>query len=601
MSLTAAPVLAQSGDQSNSINLQDALRRIASNSADSSALADAGLAALDLGDTRAAIGFLARADEIFPRSGRVKAGLARALLLEQNPFGAIRYFDEAIANGISVKEIALDRGLAYDLIGRNADAQKDYALAMRYEQSDLLLGRYAVSLGISGDVAGAEAKLNPLLQKSDRDAWRNRAFIFAMNGDEKEANKIARQTMTKQMAKAIKPFFDGMPKLTAAQKAAAVHFGHFPASENIGVDVASVRFASQSAMRGGDGADAGLIPIGEPLGQDAKKPKVLAMPDTSSRRRPGATRKEKKKQQNASLAKSDTAVRLAQNTLPVPAIARPLVKPNVNRPSDPIATKAAVIEKPALVPAPVSSPGFETAIGGATEQAERQIAMSPPEIGAPAPSLVSESVSRKVNIGDVKAVGQSTDEELNAPVQLVDFDLAKAGGSGPSPIISGNVEGSGGGAPPPRALSEIIGSISIPDSEKRTGVVPVDLASITPAKPKPPVEKPVEEKAEPKKVEAKAKPKPKPPEFPKRYWVQIATGSDIKALKYDYRRLAKKNAELFAGISGWTSPWGQTRRLVIGPFDDFKTAKKIEAEYRKNGGDAFAWVSDDGTEVNKLN
>ncbi|MEP5117864.1 MAG: hypothetical protein ABJQ58_00385, partial [Marinomonas sp.] len=243
-SVPHATAIAKSSAQSNSADLQDALRRIARNSNDSSALADAGLAALELGDTRAAIGFLAKADQIYASSGRVKAGLGRALLFEENPFGAIRYFDQAIANGIPPKDIAADRGLAYDLVGRNIEAQKDYELAMRYGRDDQLIARYAISLGISGNVDAADAQLNPLLQKSDRDAWRNRAFIFAMNGKKKEANNIAKKTMERRMAKAIKPFLDGMPRLTAAQKAAAVHLGHFPASENIGVDVAAVQLAS---------------------------------------------------------------------------------------------------------------------------------------------------------------------------------------------------------------------------------------------------------------------------------------------------------------------------------------------------------------------
>ncbi len=556
---------AQKSAQSSNTDLQDALRRIARNSNDSSALADAGLAALELGDTRAAIGFLARANEIYPRSGRVKAGLARSLLLEQNPFGAIRYFDEATANGIAAKDIAIDRGLAYDLIGRNADAQKDYQLALSHGRSDKLLKRYAISLGISGDVEGAEAQLNPLLQKSDRDAWRNRAFILAMNGQEKEANKIARQTMQKQMAKAIKPFFDRMPKLTAAQKAAAVHFGHFPASENIGVDVASVRFASRNAVRDGDGADAGLIPIGEPLGQNVEKPKVLAMPDTSPRRRPGSKSSDKKTTPNANRTGADNKTVLAQNNLPTPKSARPLVKPAVARPNDPVTKNTAKEDKSS------PSPGFETAVGGSAKKAP----------------LVSETVARKVDIGGVKAPAKSSEEKSKKPVQLVNFDLAKAGSSGPSPIVSGTPGDSASGATPRRPLSDIIGSIAIPDSEKKAAVVPVDLAAITPAKPKP--------------VLTKVEAEPKPPEHPKRYWVQIATGSDLKALKYDYRRMSKKNADLFAATSGWTSPWGKTKRLVVGPFDDLSAAKKFEAGFRKGGGDGFAWVSADGTKVNKLN
>jgi len=588
---TGLPTLAaaQTSAEANSVSLQDALRRIARNSNDSSALADAGLAALALGDTRAAIGFLAKADEIYPKSGRVKAGLARALLLEQNPFGAIRYFDEATANGLAVKDIAVDRGLAYDLIGRNADAQKDYALALRHGQSDQLLSRYAISLGISGNVEGAEAQLNPLLLKSNRDAWRNRAFILAMNGKKKEANKIASQTMRKKMAKAIKPFFDRMPKLTAAQKAAAVHFGHFPASENIGVDVASVRLAANSAVRGGEGADAGLIPMGEPLGMNVEKPKVLAMPDTSPRRRPGSKREDRKNTRATSPANTKSAVQLAEASLPVPESARPLIKPAVNR-ADESATKRQATGKNST-----PAPGFETAVGGSTDTAERQIAMASPTSNQSAP-LVSESVTRKVEIAGVLPPTTTKRKQTKKPVQLVTFDLAKAGSPGTLPPAT-SMESSGSSTPKEvaqRPLADIIQSIAIPEAEKKVGVVPVDLSKITPAAPKP---KPVLAKSEPKKIETK----PKPPEHPKRYWVQIATGADLKALKYDYRRMSKKNADLFSDTNGWTSPWGKTKRLVVGPFDDFDSAKKFEAGFRKDGGDGFTWVSANGTEVNKLN
>ena len=40
--------------------------------------------------------------------------------------------------------------------------------------------------------------------------------------------------------------------------------------------------------------------------------------------------------------------------------------------------------------------------------------------------------------------------------------------------------------------------------------------------------------------------------------------------------------------------------MVVGPFDDFKAAKAFEADFRKDGGDGFAWASADGVEVNEL-
>lgn len=584
------PAIAQSSAQSNSDNLQDALRRIAINSGDSTALADAGLAALELGDMRAAIGFLAKADQIYSSSGRVKAGLGRALLAEENPFGAIRYFDQAVANGIAPREIAADRGLAYDLIGRNRDAQKDYELAMRSGSDDELIKRYAISLGISGDVDRAEAQLNPLLQKSDRDAWRNRAFIYAMNGRKKDADNIVEQTMERRMAKAIKPFFDRMPKLTAAQKAAAVHFGHFPASENIGVDVAAVQLASSLATRGGDGADAGLIPVGEALGSDAKRPRVLAMPDKSPRRRPGAADRRMPDRKSNRRSKKDEVVLLPETELPAPSgassgrsVAFARAKPT---PTPPPAAPPRTEPEPAFarsLPEPIktaeikperksSSPGFATTLG----------------VNQP-PVLVSQTVERKVEIAGRKPVPQPAVESLPAgeaktggPVNLINFDLAQSGSASVDMAAA---------EPATKPLADIIKDINIPDRETHSEVVPVDLDEIEPAKPQPKIiAKPVE----------KAPVKPKAPEHPKRYWVQIATGSNLDALKFDYRRMTKKQPDLFKSQKAWTSPWGKTRRLVVGPFDDFKAAKAFEADYRKDGGDGFAWASADGVEVNEL-
>lgn len=573
----------------NTQNLQDALRRIARNSNDSSALADAGLAALSLGDTRAAIGFLAKADQIYPRSGRVKAGLARALLQEQNPFSAIRYFDDAVANGIGVQEIAADRGLAYDLIGRNDDAQRDYVLALRNDQSDMLLSRYAISLGISGDVDQADMKLNPLLQKSNRDAWRNRAFIFAMNGKVKDANAIAQQSMQKKMARAIKPFFERMPKLTAAQKAAAVHFGHFPASENIGVDVATVQYAANNLGRGGGDVGAGLIPLGVPLGNNAATPRVLAMPDMAPRRRPGASTDRSKKSKKT--RRTRTSLTNVEGTVPLNRrllFAKAQTRSVKRKASKPKAQQPIKLAS-ATLPKPVSARPLVASAAKATP--------------TKAP-LVSSSVERKVAIGTsgTKAKlskNKITKSTAKAPVQLVTFNLAETNAPQKKftqkPITVKQTKTApvqlAQAKPSRKPLSDIMSDIAIPDAEKKSQVVPVDLETIIPATAKPVVKKEQPKKAPPKKPTIK---------HPKRYWVQVATGSNLKALKYDFRRMGKKNTALFKGKSGWTSAWGKTRRLVVGPFDDMASAKKFESGFRKNGGDGFAWVSAKGTEVNKL-
>lgn len=234
--LLASAAQAQSGmvqpiRPSGAENLSRHLARLASNPRNVDALIGAGDAALSLDDTQAAAGFFARADAIQPSNARVKAGLARVMLKTQNPAEALRLFDQASRLGISEADLLADRGLARDMTGDQPGAQRDYQAALRRTPEDAdLIYRYAASLGISGQVEAAEKILQPLLYKGDRAAWRYRAFILAMNNRQADARKIASQTLPAQMATALVPYMEKMPYLTAAQKAAAVHFGHFPAN-----------------------------------------------------------------------------------------------------------------------------------------------------------------------------------------------------------------------------------------------------------------------------------------------------------------------------------------------------------------------------------
>lgn len=297
--------------------LQNALQRLAVYPGDVDALIDAGNAALLLQDPQAAIGFFARAEEMSPGNGRIKAGLGSALLLNENPYEALRLFDEARKLGVPETVYAADRGLAYDLVGNFNAAQDDYELALRRGGDDETIRRYALSLGISGDRAGAEAQLDPLLRKRDAAAWRTRAFVLAIAGDAEGAIAIADATMPKRMAASIEPFFRFMGRLTPAQQAAAAHFGQFPAAAAMGKDDPRNRqYASLGTQRARPGrADAGLIPVGDPLGPSADaKGRKVAKVDKSQRRRPGQL--SKKERDAIALAQSEAAAK------PVPVQAR---------------------------------------------------------------------------------------------------------------------------------------------------------------------------------------------------------------------------------------------------------------------------------------
>jgi len=205
--------------------LADQVRALAVNPSDLNALIRAGELALKLEDPTAAASFFARAERIDPRNARVKAGLGQLLVQSERPGEALRRFAEAESYGARVSVFAADRGLAYDLIGEQERAQRDYRLALKSGPNDETTRRYALSLGISGKREEALALLDPLLRKSDRGAWRARAFILAMSGNRVDAEQIATTMMPAGMSQGLQPFFDRLASLSPVDRAFAVHFG----------------------------------------------------------------------------------------------------------------------------------------------------------------------------------------------------------------------------------------------------------------------------------------------------------------------------------------------------------------------------------------
>jgi tetratricopeptide (TPR) repeat protein len=273
------------------------LRMLAANPRDLASLTGAGRAALAVGDANAALGFYARAEELSPGNGRIKAGLATALVQMEQPRTALKLFDEAVALGVPVGEIAADRGLAHDLNGDNRSAQADYALALRARPDDETIRRLALSLAISGDRAGALAKLDPLLRRNDGGAIRARAFVLALTGDQAGAAKAVETAMPGPQATVMANFLGRLGKLNPAQKALAVNFGYFPSdgraygAAELFADARAARpaAAGSAPLRGGvpvagamGGRDMPLTPAGGPL--SPRLAGVDADPNGASRR-----------------------------------------------------------------------------------------------------------------------------------------------------------------------------------------------------------------------------------------------------------------------------------------------------------------------------
>ena len=491
-------------EPAGAVELRAAMRRISFNPSDADALADAGNASLLLGDANAALNFFTRANAIRPNNSRIVSGLATATVRTENPFEALRLFDDAVRLGASERSIAADRALAFDLLGNFGRAQQDYQLARTVASSDDIIIRQAVSLSLAGQKEQADAMLLPLLQRNSPMAWRARAFMLAARGDLRESNKVAQGFMDATSAQKMERFFRLMPNLTGAQQAAAIHLGHFPTSQSVGRDSEQVRRVAatlpQPAIAPGQNR---LIPSGAPLGT-----KPTAARDAKSEAKP----------------QSKPALK-AQERVEVQAAA-----PTSPRP-DPIVAKV--------------EPAATVAVTTPTAQEPVSLAAATP----PQPAII-----------------------MAAPA-AVPASTASAGFS----------------------LDAIVGAIEIPESEQRPSEVPVDLKKLKPVTTKAAADASKAPKLDPKAA-AKAKLEAA---NPARIWVQIATG-EASGLGFDYRKLTKNNPVLFKAQKPWTSPWGKTARLLVGPFADVKAAKKWEGDFKKAGGDAFMWKSEIGVAVDAL-
>jgi Flp pilus assembly protein TadD len=266
-------------EPAGAVQLRAAMRRISYNPSDADALADAGDASLLLGDANAALNFFTRANSIRSNNGRITAGLATATVRTENPFEALRLFDDAVRLGVSERSIAADRALAFDLLGNFDRAQQDYRLARSGSSSDDLLIKQAISLSLAGQKTDADAMLVPLLQKNSPAAWRARAFMLASRGDYREASKVAQGFMDAASVPRMERYLRLMPELTGAQQAAAIHLGHFPASQYVGRDSEEVRrVASTIPQVQPNTGENRLIPAGTPLGS---KPAVAGVAKTA--------------------------------------------------------------------------------------------------------------------------------------------------------------------------------------------------------------------------------------------------------------------------------------------------------------------------------
>jgi len=517
------------------------LALLSRNPRDANALLGAGQAALDLGDVQAANGFYTRANLVNPNLGKAKLGLAIVQIALKQPAEAAVNFDAAQALGESAQGHLAERGLAYDLTGQQAKAQRDYLAALAADPNDQQARlRYATSLGISGNVNEAESQLQPVLTGGDREAWRLRAFIFAMNGRMDDARKITQTVMPKGLADALDPYMQRLPLLTAAQKAAAAHYGEFPSNV--------LRLAAPDPAR-------------QPREVQVAAVKEEREPSRNSRSTRNSRTKAAPRQPKAARGAAAVATAASQ---PAPAVAAPATLA-ASVPAPPAAQPAQPpLRQPVVQPVP-AAPAPAPAVP-VPPPAARAPATSPAPVAAPPPA---------------------------ASVPASDPPAAPVPPPPPPPSLADRLSGLSVPAQERQNAAVVADMAAVARiQEQRRKATEVAAAK-------------AKEEAEAKaKAEAarkaEAERKAKLAANPARIWVQIATGKNVDALAFDLRRLRRSYSDAISDETGWTAEWGATRRLLVGPYKKIEDARAAVSKIAKAGGDAFVWQSEAGEEIAKI-
>lgn len=138
-------------------------------------------------------------------------------------------------------------------------------------------------------------------------------------------------------------------------------------------------------------------------------------------------------------------------------------------------------------------------------------------------------------------------------------------------------------APAPRGLSmaDAFGDFARPAASAAPAPGAVDIRRVAPLRP--------------------ATAKPAVPAHSSRIWVQVATGRNKQALGFDWRRMVKADAAVFRARKPFVTAWGQTNRLLTGPFETEAAANAFLTQLRRADIDgAFLWTSPAGQIVDAL-
>lgn len=551
------------------------MRVLAENPRDIEALIAAARLSTRLGDLSGALALLQRAESIEATNPRIASNRAAVLVRQGRPGEALKLFQQAEQRGVDPREFAADRGFAYDLLGQPLLAQRDYKLALATKRENDVVRRYALSLGISGDRAGAERELDALLRAQDRAAWRDRAFILAMNGDVAGAEKIAGTVLPGAAGKNLLPFFRRIATLGPADRAFAVHFGELTPTP---ARLADARMAPSLP------AYTGPAPV--QIAQTAPVTPTTTPVRTDARGRRGASTP---KAAPVQIAKADVAP--IARTVPSQPAPQPVVPQPTPTPTPQPTWQPTPVSQPAPAPRPIVQPTpapqpevryvapanspLASIIANIEVPASERMPAARPSTVAPKPVIAAKPTVTVRPKPEPKRPVVADEEEVKPAKPGARKGTKAEDEVDAKPVKPGAKKGT-------RVEEDTDAKPTKPGTKK--GAKPADEEDAKPVKGK----KPEPKKPDPKKAD------------PERVWVQVASGANESTVDRAWKGVAAKSPKLLKVRGGWWMPFKATNRIVTGPF---KTSGEAQAFVNKLAGEgvsAFVVTSEAGQKVTRI-
>lgn len=223
----------------------------------------------------------------------------------------------------------------------------------------------------------------------------------------------------------------------------------------------------------------------------------------------------------------------------------------------------------------------------------------PPRVAPPIPSSAPAPIPAPIPTATQAAPAAVTPAPVVTPVAVITPVSGPVSGPEKAPVLApapvpAAVLPPPAPVPPQRVADAFADLGTLPLPAAMAGGNAVDISRITVKREAPPP---------PKAVVAPEKPKPKEPAkpvHPSRVWVQVATGKNLAALGFDWRRIAKSAGAPLAKVKPHSARWGAANRLLAGPIDNRDKAEALLRDLKAKGIDSFLYVSPEGEEIQPL-